>query len=192
MRVVFDTSVLVAASRSNRGASYELVRSVPLRRFELCLSVALYVEWMDALSRPENLPPGIAPADAVAFLRYLASLCHVQLIYFCGVRFCPIRMTTWFWKGGFTGRVFASRTRWFMSAVTINLPESLFKQIDSLAAAEGYTVERFLATAAGEKLAVLMTASCLRSEAAAGRREAFVRYMAAVPDAPVVDSDRIV
>ena len=41
MRVVFDTSVLVAASRSNRGASYELVRSVPLRRFELCLSVAL-------------------------------------------------------------------------------------------------------------------------------------------------------
>ena len=79
-----------------------------------------------------------------------------------------------------------------MSAVTINLPESLFKQIESLAAAEGYSVEQFLATAAGEKLAVLMTTSFLRSEVAAGRREAFDRYMAAVPDGPVVDSDRIV
>ena len=89
MRVVFDTSVLVAASRSNRGASYELVRSVPLRRFELCLSVSLYVEWMDALSRPENLPPGITPAEAVAFLRHLASLCHVQPIYFLWRPFLP-------------------------------------------------------------------------------------------------------
>jgi hypothetical protein len=52
------------------------------RRFELCLSVALYVKSMDALSRPENLPPGITPAEAVAFLRYLAGLCHVQPIYF--------------------------------------------------------------------------------------------------------------
>ena len=44
--------------------------------------MALYVKSMDALSRPENLPPGITPAEAVAFLRYLAGLCHVQPIYF--------------------------------------------------------------------------------------------------------------
>jgi hypothetical protein len=78
-----------------------------------------------------------------------------------------------------------------MSTITINLPESLVKRIEALASVEGYTVEQFLATAAGEKLAVLLTADFLRSEAAAGRREAFERYLAAVPDLPVAESDRI-
>ncbi|MCE9630380.1 MAG: toxin-antitoxin system HicB family antitoxin [Planctomycetia bacterium] len=78
-----------------------------------------------------------------------------------------------------------------MSTVTVNLPESLLKRIEALAAVEGYSVEQFLATAAGEKLAVLVTTDYLRTEAAAGRREAFDQYLAAVPDAPVQDSDRI-
>ncbi|MCE9630379.1 MAG: PIN domain-containing protein [Planctomycetia bacterium] len=82
MRVVLDTSVLVAASRSSRGASHELIRSMPLGRFEVCLSVALYAEWMDALSRPENRPPQLTSAEAAGFLRYLAGFCHLQPIYF--------------------------------------------------------------------------------------------------------------
>lgn len=44
MRVVFDTSVLVAAARSRRGASYALVSSIPAPDFQLCLSVSLYLE----------------------------------------------------------------------------------------------------------------------------------------------------
>ena len=47
MRVVFDTSVLVAAVRSRRGASFALVNSIPSIDFEICLSVALYTEWQD-------------------------------------------------------------------------------------------------------------------------------------------------
>ena len=82
MRVVFDTSVLVAAAKSRRGASFALISSIPNDRFQLCLSVALYAEWQAVLTRKENLPPGAKEDDALGFLRYLASQSHVQEIHF--------------------------------------------------------------------------------------------------------------
>jgi predicted transcriptional regulator len=78
-----------------------------------------------------------------------------------------------------------------MSSVTIQLPEALKKRIEALAAEEGYSVSQFLASAAGEKLAVMLTMDYLHREAQAGRREAFDHYLAAVPDAPPAESDRI-
>ena len=82
MRVVLDTSVLVAAARSRLGASHVLVRSIPAPEFEICLSVGLYTEWQGVLTRPEHLPPGQTAEDALAFLRYLASQAHLQEIHF--------------------------------------------------------------------------------------------------------------
>ena len=78
-----------------------------------------------------------------------------------------------------------------MSELTVQLPDSLAKNIEALAAREGYTVSQFLASAAGEKLAVVMTMDYLRREAAAGRREDFEKYLAAVPNAPPADADRL-
>jgi hypothetical protein len=54
-----------------------------------CLSVGLYAEWQDALTRTENLPPGRAPEDALNFLRYLASQSHLQEIHFLWRPFLP-------------------------------------------------------------------------------------------------------
>ena len=82
MRVVFDTSVLVAAARSRQGASFALVSSIPTPQFQLCLSVGLYTEWQAVLSRAENLPPGRTAEDARHFLHYLASQAHLQEIHF--------------------------------------------------------------------------------------------------------------
>jgi putative PIN family toxin of toxin-antitoxin system len=82
MRVVFDTNVLVAAARSRDGASFALLSSIPSSDFQLCLSVSLYFEWQEVLTRPENLPPGQSPEDALRFIRYLASQAHLQEIYF--------------------------------------------------------------------------------------------------------------
>jgi hypothetical protein len=76
-----------------------------------------------------------------------------------------------------------------MSTVTIELPESLKKSIEALAAKEGYSVSQVLASAAGEKLAVLMTMDYLRREADAGRREDFEKYLAAVPDVAPPEND---
>src|SRR5438874_2096093 len=82
MKVVFDTSVLVAAARSNLGASYALISSIPTSEFKLCLSVGLYTEWQEVLTRAEHLPLGHFAEDARRFLRYLASEAHLQEIHF--------------------------------------------------------------------------------------------------------------
>lgn len=89
MRVVIDTSVLVAAVRSRTGASFAIVSSIPSTKFRLCLSVGLYTEWQAALTREENLPPGRTAEDALAFLRYLASEAHLQDIHFLWRPFLP-------------------------------------------------------------------------------------------------------
>jgi hypothetical protein len=78
-----------------------------------------------------------------------------------------------------------------MSTLTIQLPESLKKTIEALAAKEGYSVSQFLASAAGEKLAVVLTVNYLREEAEAGRRADFDKYLAAVPDVPPLENDRL-
>lgn len=82
MRVVFDTSLLVAAVCSNQGANFALVSSLPSAQFQICLSVALYVEWQAVLTRAEHLPPNLHAENAQAFLRNLASIAHLQDIYY--------------------------------------------------------------------------------------------------------------
>lgn len=82
MQVVLDTTVLVAASRSRNGASFQLVSMLPSRQFEIALTIALYTEWQAVLTRPEHLPPGITAEAALGFLRYLASTAHLQDVHF--------------------------------------------------------------------------------------------------------------
>ena len=78
-----------------------------------------------------------------------------------------------------------------MSTLTIELPDSLKQSIEELAAKEGYSVSQFLASAAGEKLAVMLTMDYLRREAASGRREDFEHYLKAVPDVAPSEGDRL-
>ena len=78
-----------------------------------------------------------------------------------------------------------------MSTLTIEIPDSLRQSIEELAAREGYSVSQFLASAAGEKLAVIMTMDYLRREATSGRREDFEHYLKAVPDVAPSGTDQI-
>jgi putative PIN family toxin of toxin-antitoxin system len=82
MRIVLDTSVLVSASRSRQGASFALMSILPSPRFEFALSVALYTEWQEVLTRPEHLPPGLQREDVLAYLQYLTSIAHLQDVYY--------------------------------------------------------------------------------------------------------------
>ena len=81
MRVVLDTSVLVAAARSSRGASRALLERLPCQDFEPAVSVPAFVEYQDALLRPENLLHRSAN-QAEAFLDFLLSASHLQKIHF--------------------------------------------------------------------------------------------------------------
>ena len=77
-----------------------------------------------------------------------------------------------------------------MSTLTIQLPDSRKNQIEALAAKEGYSVNQFLAMRGGEKLAVVLTMDYLHREAAAGRREDFEKYLAALPNVAPADQDQ--
>ncbi len=55
MRLVLDTDVVVAALRSDRGASRQLLLSALDRRIELLVSVPLMVEYEAVLTRTEHL-----------------------------------------------------------------------------------------------------------------------------------------
>ena len=54
-RVVLDTNVLVAASRSRLGASFALLQAMRNRQFLVLLSVPLMLEYEAVLKRPEQL-----------------------------------------------------------------------------------------------------------------------------------------
>ena len=70
--VVVDTNVLVAALRSKRGASYQLVRSIGEGKWRLNISVALALEYEDVLKRTDVLP-GYSEAEVDEFLDYVFS-----------------------------------------------------------------------------------------------------------------------
>ena len=78
-----------------------------------------------------------------------------------------------------------------MSTLTVHLPEWLKKNIEALAPRKGYSVRQVLASAASEKLAVVLTLDYLRREAAAGRRQDFEKYLAAAPNVPPPENDRL-
>ena len=52
-QVVLDTNVLLAALRSRRGASFRLISLVGDGRWQMNLSVPLFLEYEDVLKRPD-------------------------------------------------------------------------------------------------------------------------------------------
>lgn len=81
MRVVFDTSVLVAAARSRQGASNALLLLMPDPRFEPALSVPLFLEYRAVLLRAENRLKR-TPAQVEAFLDNFLAASHLQEVFF--------------------------------------------------------------------------------------------------------------
>lgn len=55
MRLVLDTDVVVAAMRSDQGASRQLLLAALERRIEMLVSVPLILEYEAVLTRPEHL-----------------------------------------------------------------------------------------------------------------------------------------
>lgn len=69
-----------------------------------------------------------------------------------------------------------------MNALTIRIPESLHANLKRIALAEGISANQFIASAAAEKMASIMTLDYLRKEAALGKRSEFESFLAAVPE----------
>jgi putative PIN family toxin of toxin-antitoxin system len=81
LRVVLDTNVLVSVLRSSRGASHQLLRRLGTDAFEHVISVALVLEYEDALTRPGS---GLALSrpNIEAVLDYLCASGRQQPIHY--------------------------------------------------------------------------------------------------------------
>ena len=72
---MLDTDVIVAALRSDRGASRQLLLAALKRRFELLLSVPLILEYEAVLTRPQHLAAcGLSSAEVGRVLDDLAGV----------------------------------------------------------------------------------------------------------------------
>jgi len=76
-----------------------------------------------------------------------------------------------------------------MTAFTIRLPNSVHQKIKELAARDDVSVNQFIASAAAEKMASVLSLDFLKAEAAHGKRSDFDHYLSRVPDAPAQTGD---
>lgn len=75
LRIVIDTSVVVAALRSRKGASNALLRLAATRRLVPLATPALFLEYEEVLKRPEQRAAhGLDELDIDRFLAALASV----------------------------------------------------------------------------------------------------------------------
>ncbi len=78
-----------------------------------------------------------------------------------------------------------------MSTISIQLSEGVKAGIENLAKREGFSIEQFLAMAAGEKLAVMSSLEYLRKEASQGSRQDWDNYLSNVPDVQPLAGDEV-
>jgi predicted nucleic acid-binding protein len=78
---VLDTNVLVSATRSRYGASFEILSRVGSEAFDIAVSVPLVLEYEDALMR--TLPAtSLSESDVRDIIDYLCSVAVRQEIFF--------------------------------------------------------------------------------------------------------------
>ncbi|MFM9964284.1 MAG: toxin-antitoxin system HicB family antitoxin [Planctomycetaceae bacterium] len=77
-----------------------------------------------------------------------------------------------------------------MSTLVVHLPESLHKNLQSVADREGVSIDQFVTTSVAEKMSALMTQDYLTERAANANREQYVAALAEVPDVEPDDFDK--
>jgi putative PIN family toxin of toxin-antitoxin system len=83
LRIVLDTSVVVAALRTRLGAANAVLRLVAQRRVVALATPPLFLEYEDELKRPEHqLVHGLAPEAVDQFLAELAALVEPVEVHF--------------------------------------------------------------------------------------------------------------
>ena len=78
--IVLDTNILVAALRSRRGKSSQLLRVLGKGDFALTLSVPLLFEYEDVLKRPDIVPVSMQAIESV--LDYMCQQATFQEIFY--------------------------------------------------------------------------------------------------------------
>ena len=80
LKAIIDTNVLVAGLRSKQGFAFRILDAAARKQFVPALSVPLYCEYLDVLSRPGMVP--FTPEQIETFCLSLAELSDIHDIYF--------------------------------------------------------------------------------------------------------------
>ncbi|MDZ7832732.1 MAG: toxin-antitoxin system HicB family antitoxin [Desulfobacterales bacterium] len=78
-----------------------------------------------------------------------------------------------------------------MSTLSLRIPNSLHEQIRLLAKREGISINQFVASAAAEKMAALLTEEYIEARAKKGSIKKFEKVLKKVPDSKPEHYDRI-
>ena len=78
-----------------------------------------------------------------------------------------------------------------MSTLGLRLPNSLHDQIRQLAKQEGISINQFIASAAAEKMAAILTEEYINKRAQRAKQEKFQAVLDKVPDVEPEDYDRL-
>ena len=76
-----------------------------------------------------------------------------------------------------------------MSTLSLRLPESIHRNLKTLAEREGISINQLINSAVAEKLAALMTEEYLEQRAARGSRRKLKSVLAKVPDVEPEQND---
>ena len=88
MYAILDTSVLVAGLRSNRGASFQILRAIRAGDIRIAVSVALVLEYESVVLRPSLLPHFTAD-ELRRIVDGLCQLADHQQVFFSWRPFLP-------------------------------------------------------------------------------------------------------
>jgi predicted nucleic acid-binding protein len=80
-RVILDTNVILAALRSQAGASYRLLMTVGHPQWQSVVTPALMYQYEDVARRPGNVP-GLSAQDITNILDLIYRESHRQVIWF--------------------------------------------------------------------------------------------------------------
>lgn len=69
-----------------------------------------------------------------------------------------------------------------MSYLNVQIPDSLYENLQALAEQDGISIDQFIATAVSEKIAALTTETYLEELAKKGSRSRYEAVLAKVPD----------
>jgi putative PIN family toxin of toxin-antitoxin system len=80
-KIVLDTNVLIAALRSRKGASFQVLKRIGRGQFDIVLSVPLFLEYEDVAKRTSRAV-GLRHSDIDDILDYLCSVGEHREIFF--------------------------------------------------------------------------------------------------------------
>ncbi len=78
-----------------------------------------------------------------------------------------------------------------MTTLSLRIPKSLHEQIRQMSKREGISINQFIASAAAEKMAALLTEEYIEKRARRASREKFEAVLNKVPDVSPENHDRI-